>query len=43
MLQKMENYHHALSQLAETVQIHTADTSDAFCLIQRFEFMVELA
>lgn len=46
MLQKIENYHHALAQLAEAVQIYTADTGDALYrdgLIQRFEFTVELA
>lgn len=46
MLQKIENYHHALAQLAEAVQIYTADPSDALYrdgLIQRFEFTVELA
>lgn len=46
MLQKIENYHHALAQLAEAVQIYTADPGDAFYrdgLIQRFEFTVELA
>lgn len=46
MLQKIENYHHALAQLAEAVQIYTADPGDALYrdgLIQRFEFTVELA
>ena len=46
MLQKIENYHHALAQLAEAVHIYTADPGDALYrdgLIQRFEFTVELA
>lgn len=46
MLQKIENYHHALAQLAEAVQIYTDDPGDALYrdgLIQRFEFTVELA
>ena len=46
MLQKIENYHHALAQLAEAVQIYTADPGAALYrdgLIQRFEFTVELA
>lgn len=46
MLQKIENYHHALAQLAEAVQIYTTDPGDALYrdgLIQRFEFTVELA
>ena len=46
MLQKIENYHHALARLAEAVQIYTADPGDALYrdgLIQRFEFTVELA
>lgn len=46
MLQKIENYHYALAQLAEAVQIYTADPGDALYrdgLIQRFEFTVELA
>ncbi|MFR3790356.1 MAG: nucleotidyltransferase substrate binding protein [Blautia massiliensis (ex Durand et al. 2017)] len=46
MLQKIENYHHALAQLAEAVQIYTQDPNDSLYrdgLIQRFEFTVELA
>ena len=46
MLQKIENYHHALAQLAAAAQIYTADPGDALYrdgLIQRFEFTVELA
>lgn len=46
MLQKIENYHHAIAQLEEAVTVYGNDQSDALYrdgLIQRFEFTVELA
>lgn len=46
MLQKIENYHHALDQLEKAITIYEKDTSDSLYrdgLIQRFEFTVELA
>lgn len=46
MLQKIENYHHALAQLAEAVQVYEKSPGDSLYrdgLIQRFEFTVELA
>ena len=46
MLQKMENYKHALAQLEEAVERYQKTPEDALYrdgLIQRFEFTVELA
>ena len=46
MLQKIENYHHAVVQLEEAVQIYCVHPDDDLYrdgLIQRFEFTVELA
>lgn len=46
MLQKIENYHHAVSQLEQAVAVYSNDQSDSLYrdgLIQRFEFTVELA
>ena len=46
MLQKIENYHHAMAQLEEAVAVYSRDWGDSLYrdgLIQRFEFTVELA
>ena len=46
MLQKIENYHHAVAQLDQAVAVYSNDQSDSLYrdgLIQRFEFTVELA
>ena len=46
MLQKIENYHHAMAQLEEAVAVYSRDRGDSLYrdgLIQRFEFTVELA
>lgn len=46
MLQKIENYHHAVAQLEQAVAVYSNDQSDSLYrdgLIQRFEFTVELA
>ena len=46
MLQKIENYHHAVAQLEQAVAIYRKEQSDSLYrdgLIQRFEFTVELA
>lgn len=46
MLQKIENYHHAMAQLEEAVTVYSRDRGDSLYrdgLIQRFEFTVELA
>ena len=46
MLQKIENYHHAVAQLEQAVTVYSRDPDDALYrdgLIQRFEFTVELA
>lgn len=46
MLQKIENYHHAMVQLEEAVAVYSRDRGDSLYrdgLIQRFEFTVELA
>lgn len=46
MLQKIENYLHALAQLEQAVAIYQNSRQDALYrdgLIQRFEFTVELA
>ncbi len=46
MLQKIENYHHAVAQLEQAVAVYSKDQSDSLYrdgLIQRFEFTVELA
>ncbi|MGN0708121.1 MAG: HI0074 family nucleotidyltransferase substrate-binding subunit [Faecalibacterium sp.] len=46
MLQKIENYLHALTQLEQAVAIYQNSRQDALYrdgLIQRFEFTVELA
>lgn len=46
MLQKVENYHHALDQLEKAIAIYEKNTADSLYrdgLIQRFEFTVELA
>jgi len=46
MLQKIENYKHALAQLEEAVERYQKTPEDALYrdgLIQRFEFTVELA
>ena len=46
MLQKIENYHHAMAQLKEAVAVYSRDRGDSLYrdgLIQRFEFTVELA
>lgn len=46
MLQKIENYHHAVAQLEQAVSVYSNDQSDSLYrdgLIQRFEFTVELA
>ena len=41
MLQKVENYHHALDQLEKAIAIYEKNTADSLYrdgLIQRFEF-----
>lgn len=46
MLQKIENYHHAVAQLEQAVKVYSNDQDDSLYrdgLIQRFEFTVELA
>ena len=46
MLQKVENYHHALDQLEKAIAIYEKNTADSLYrdgLIQRFEFTCELA
>lgn len=46
MLQKIENYRHAVAQLEQAVAVYSKDQSDSLYrdgLIQRFEFTVELA
>lgn len=46
MLQKIENYHHAVAQLEQAVAVYSNDQGDSLYrdgLIQRFEFTVELA
>ena len=46
MLQKIENYHHAMAQLEEAVAVYSRDRGDSLYrdgLLQRFEFTVELA
>ena len=46
MLQKIENYHHALDRLEKAIAIYEKDTGDSLYrdgLIQRFEFTAELA
>lgn len=46
MLQKIENYHHAVTQLEQAVAVYSTNQSDSLYrdgLIQRFEFTVELA
>lgn len=46
MLQKIENYHHAVAQLEQAVKVYSNDQGDSLYrdgLIQRFEFTVELA
>ena len=46
MLQKIENYHHAVAQLEQAVAVYSRSPDDSLYrdgLIQRFEFTVELA
>ena len=46
MLQKIENYHHAVAQLEQAVAVYSSNPDDSLYrdgLIQRFEFTVELA
>lgn len=46
MLQKIENYHHAVAQLEQAVAVYSKQPNDSLYrdgLIQRFEFTVELA